>query len=54
MFGVACPLYIHAHILFLLHGAAVEMAPYRSEKEEGKGFNGLKRSWNPHLSENES
>jgi hypothetical protein len=35
--GVVCPLYIHARILFLLHGAIVEVAPYRSGNEEGKG-----------------
>jgi hypothetical protein len=37
LFGVVCLLYIHAHILFLLRGATVELAPYISEKEEGKG-----------------
>jgi len=37
VFGVVCPFYIHAHILRPLHVGTVEVAPYRSEKEEGNG-----------------
>jgi len=35
--GVVCPLYIHAHILFLLHGATVDVVPYRLKKKRGRG-----------------